>query len=211
MPYYNKKHILFIHIPKTGGTTIENELAKNDNSYLRSCKSNKLLPPPFHKTSLQHQFYKDLLNLKDFCKIDFNDKLKVFCVVRNPYHRLISDLFHFNLIQKGCLRENVCTIIKNYIKSKDTDNHNVPQFKFICDRKGVVYSHIKIYKTENLVKDNWKINNELGCVMNFKNYSLKGKESQDRYMTYLNDESIKIINNFYSRDFELFGYDKILK
>ncbi len=29
------------------------------------------------------------------------------------------------------------------------------------------------------------------------------------YTTLLNDDSIKLINGFYSKDFELFGYDKI--
>ena len=29
MPYYKNDNLLFIHIPKTGGTNIENELKKN--------------------------------------------------------------------------------------------------------------------------------------------------------------------------------------
>lgn len=28
MPYYKEKKLLFIHIPKTGGTVIENEIKK---------------------------------------------------------------------------------------------------------------------------------------------------------------------------------------
>jgi len=46
MPYFVNKHILFIHIPKTGGTAIEEALLKNDNIILHSLgkRSNTLFP-----------------------------------------------------------------------------------------------------------------------------------------------------------------------
>ena len=34
MPYYKEKKLLFIHIPKTGGTTIENIKKSQVNKYI---------------------------------------------------------------------------------------------------------------------------------------------------------------------------------
>lgn len=55
MPYYKKPNILFIHIPKTGGTVIENAIKKQYTQTL-FCLShlNGVLDPPFHNVTLQH-------------------------------------------------------------------------------------------------------------------------------------------------------------
>ena len=51
-----------------------------------------LLDLPYNKKSLQHQFYTTLYQFKNKLNINF-DNIKIFSVVRNPYDRIISDLF----------------------------------------------------------------------------------------------------------------------
>ena len=100
MPYYKEKDLLFIHIPKTGGTIIENELKKKTpeelfspgNNYLKS-----LINPPYSRITPQHQFYSTLYDYRRKLNINF-ENIKVFSVVRNPYDRIISDLLHFKMI-----------------------------------------------------------------------------------------------------------------
>ena len=92
MPYYKDKNLLFVHIPKTGGTLIENNIEKYTPQSLYSSKTNKLLDLPYNKKSLQHQFYTTLYQFKNKLNINF-DNIKIFSVVRNPYDRIISDLF----------------------------------------------------------------------------------------------------------------------
>ena len=92
MPYYPEDNILFIHIPKTGGTALHNYFVKKyhitidkyvhlfDLYYLRG---HKML-------SLQHLTYLELANSS---YIDLTNKnLKIITIVRNPYTRLISEL-----------------------------------------------------------------------------------------------------------------------
>ena len=60
MPYYKDKKILFIHIPKTGGTKVEQEISKYTSQTLYSRRTNTLLDSNYKNISLQHQFFNTL-------------------------------------------------------------------------------------------------------------------------------------------------------
>lgn len=74
----------------------------------------------------------------------------------------------------------------------------MPQHIFI---KGAPLVHIM--QTETLTKDM----NELGYDFNI--HDNKNKEDVD-YYSFLNNESIVLINDFYQTDFELFNYKIIV-
>tara|TARA_B100001057_G_C22815998_1_gene937454 strand:- start:79 stop:522 length:444 start_codon:yes stop_codon:yes gene_type:complete len=142
MPYYKEKKLLFIHIPKTGGTTIEDSIKGNTPQTLYSGPTNPLLDFPYNQKSLQHQFYTTIYKFRD--KLDLNfDNIKIFSVVRNPYDRIISDLFWFDLIKKDFTAGEVYNVIKNnYLYRDDLDNHNEPQYKFIVDENSELIKNI---------------------------------------------------------------------
>lgn len=201
MPYYKKINLLFIHIPKTGGTMCETEIKNKYQQTLYSGSTNNLLPSPYNKTSLQHQFYTTIYEFKDNLNVNF-DSIKIFTVVRNPYDRVISDLFWFKLIKKDFTSEKVYDVIKNnYLNRNDLDNHNEPQYKFITDKNCNLISNIKIFNTETLNESNDEISKFLGFDINVKRESI----NKD-YSRYLNKESIRLINQVYQKDFELFNY-----
>lgn len=201
MPYYKEKNILFIHIPKTGGTVIEKSIKNSYNQTLYSGKNNNLLPPPFNKVSLQHQFFTTIRNHKKKLSVIF-ENIKIFSVVRNPYDRTISDLFWFKLIKKDYSAEQVLDVLKNnYINRTDLDNHNIPQYKFITNKNKKIFPCIKLFKTETLNEDNKKINEFLNIDID-----IQQKNINKDYSRYLNEESISIINKYYKKDFEIFGY-----
>ncbi len=203
MPYYKEKNILFIHIPKTGGTVIEKTIKKKYNETLHCGQPyNNLLSYPYNKKSLQHQFYTTLYKYRDQLEIDF-DNVKIFTVVRNPYDRIISDLFWSNKIKKHFTANRVYNIIKNnYLNRNDLDNHNEPQYKFITDENLKLIPNIKIFKCETLNESN----DELNKFLEF-NIDIKRKNINKDYSRYLNKGSIALINKFYKKDFELFNYD----
>ena len=214
MPYFIKKHILFIHIPKTGGSSIEGALMNNDKMTLLGKQGNDLLPLPFKHISLQHQFYSTIYNYRDLCKINFDDSLRIFSVVRNPYDRIISDLLWIPMIEKTSTSSETTIKIKEYLSYKgyQCDNHNVPQYLYLCDNSGSLYPNIKILKTETLDADFKNLN--LECEIN-KRYQTgiianNQENTQIKYKKFLNKESIELINNYYKKDFELFGYDMII-
>jgi len=201
MPYYKEKKLLFIHIPKTGGTTIENNISKNTPQTLYSGYTNSLLDFPYNKKSLQHQFYTTIYKFRDKLHVNF-DNIKIFSVVRNPYDRIISDLFWHKLINKNFTAEQVYNVIKNnYLDRNDLDNHNEPQYKFIVDENSELIKNIKIFRTETLNESNYDLSKFVGF-----NINIKQKNVNKDYSNYLNQYSISLINTFYKKDFELFNY-----
>jgi hypothetical protein len=205
MPYFSKKHILFIHIPKTGGTTIEQTLRNGDNMSLIGSHGNSLFPDPeLRKVALQHQTYNAIYEHRELCKVPFDDKLRVFAVVRNPYHRLMSDLFYFHLVGRGSRPENIYKVILNYIDQDKYDNHNLPQYKFVTDKNGKLHQNITIMRTETLDDDLEKFGYKIGRRSNV------GSVKKD-YMEFLNQDSIDLINKVYQKDFELFNYPMVEK
>jgi hypothetical protein len=204
MPYYENVNVLFIHIPKTGGSVIEAEIRSKYKETLLSGPKNNLLDYPYSELSLQHQFYTTLYEFRYKLDIKF-DNIKIFTVVRNPYDRIISDLFWFKLINKDYTDEQVYNVMKtNYLDRKDLDNHNEPQYKFITDKNLNLIPNIKIFKCELLNKTNDDLNKFLGFDIN-----IIRNDANKNYSKYLNKESISLINEKYKKDFEFFGYKLI--
>ena len=181
---------------------ILNTKLKIHNQTLYSGKINTLLPSPYKNISLQHQVYKTIYRYRNILDLDFTN-IKIFTVVRNPYDRVISDLFWFKLINpddKPAVVLNV--IINKYIYDNHLyDNHVRPQYRFICDKNGKLIKNIKIFKCEELNDKNDELNHFLGFKINI----VKDDANKD-YSKYLNKNSIALINKIYKKDFELFNY-----
>jgi hypothetical protein len=124
MPLYriNGKIILFIHIPKTGGTSIERALQEEGPEALfNSNRIAGLQCPPQH-------FHGDILsNIIGDGFIDY-----AFCVVRNPIDRIVSEFFY--LTQHAKIRTGH-VFDRRKISIYDADQGEVSkQFSRWCDR-----------------------------------------------------------------------------
>lgn len=199
MPYYESIKVLFIHIPKTGGTSMEKFLkSKSKQTLYSSNPKNNILP--VKNVSLQHQTFKTIFENRRVLKVNFRE-IRIITIVRNPYYRIISDLFWNKLMSIDTPPEKVFEIMSRYIK-KHYDNHNLPQYKFLTLDDKTIAPQITIFKTESLTQDAIKF----GFEKFPQNRANTGKESHKKYMKYLNDDSLALINDVYKKDFELFDY-----
>ena len=98
---------------------------------------------------------------------------------------------------------DIFTIINKYIVTIPHihDNHNIPQYKYIIDSDENIIKNIKILRIETLKDDMIKIG-----FNDFNIFANKNKLNINDYDNYLNEDSIKLINNFYEKDFTLFNY-----
>lgn len=208
MPYFNNniKPVLFIHIPKTGGTSIEQYFSKKYSIPLDYRSLYDFIPIDINinmdkRISLQHKTYNEIIKYKDIFNINL-DNLTI-TIVRNPYTRIISDLFYFNLITIDNTKEEVYKIIIKYTNTTNKyDNHNIPQYHFILDNTYKINNNIHIMKTETLTEDMHKLG-----YTDFNLHENINKHSNLNYYDYLNNNSIKHINNIYANDFKYFKYD----
>jgi len=158
--------ILFIHIPKTGGTSIENYFYSKygiQRGYYSLYGIKKE-----YSVSLQHMTYKQIKeNIeagrdKVFKNIDLNSpKLKIITIIRNPYHRVLSELFSKRRLVLPTTPDIVEKAVHDFLSSSSTeikdDNHRLPQVDFFIDAIPDIQltgdeSRLIILQTENLTE-----------------------------------------------------------
>jgi hypothetical protein len=207
MPYFHNKdvNLLLIHIPKTGGTSLENYFSQkfnvplNNNSLFNPIKQNEIRGVKINST-LQHMTLNFIIKNSNVFNINRLD-LTIISIVRNPYHRIMSDLFFLGLVNPNFSKNKITEAIKNYLNN-DYDGHKRPQYLYLVDDNTNLYSNVKILQTEQLNEDMKNIGyTDFDLNRNTNSHKLN-------YIDYLNNESITIINNYYAKDFELFNYTK---
>jgi len=158
MPLFPEQNLCFIHIPKTGGVSIEFHffdkekptLNEKDKDYIEKYMIDSFWKPDssFSKYSYQHFTYNDLKN-----KIKDIDKYKIFTIIRNPYDRLVSEFHYRSGYDRNYigLKEEFKLFVKNFLRegvNNFTDNHQLQQYKFIEN-----FCNIYIIRFETLEKD----------------------------------------------------------
>jgi|WetSurSiteA1Bulk_404760.scaffolds.fasta_scaffold00439_14 hypothetical protein len=200
---YNKTKGLFIHIPKTAGTSI---------GKLEFVEINKRRP---HISSLNM--------LKAIGLQEWENRF-TFSFVRNPFDRMASTYHYFinmksghewyvgknigisELLKKYPTFQEFCLDFKRLKLAKD--RHFLPQWNWVCDEsRNVLVKFVGRYET--LERD---VNTAAGMV-GYRNKILLPHENRsvhEDYRNYYNKQCIEVVLNLYSFDFSIFGYSKNL-
>ena len=175
--------ILFVHIPKTAGSSISKILnEKNLDNWKREW--------PRHHDPYSY--------LKEANLVD--EKVFSFAVVRNPYTRTYSCYKQFNKAnQTNISFAEYLDNIKQGKISPISPLLHLPQSFYIMDQNNLQVE--RLYKFENLKE----LEDELGWTLGFYNV---GNYMVESYIEDYTDEAIEMTENFYSSDFANFGYSK---
>lgn len=207
----HKHKCIFIHIPKTAGTSI--------NTFFHPGVVFKTLPPDYDRLfgwcskrqiHLQHATSKQLVELGLVSEKVWNDYFK-FTFVRNPWDRAYSD---YIWIQKF---SGVKGTFKNYIHKtnefevilNDTTNHHylgdhlMAQTDFF-DFKGN-YKMDFIGRFESFENDITQVNERLGINTPFAKHENKGNR-HSKYSDFYTTTMKKWVDKKFKKDIELLDY-----
>ena len=166
MPIYHNLKAIFIHIPKAGGTSIEETIT--EFPLFRQKLVNKYNWYGNIKQQNYELDHSTMAFLKNNCKY-YDNNYFIFSVIRNPYARLVSE-YHYCKYQYSRLIKNLNTFndfvhelkekFDYILKNKETNHlyvsHFLPQYLFTHNyRKQPLIPMENIYKLEN-IKDDWK-------------------------------------------------------
>jgi len=199
MPWSEKHKILFIHIPKTGGTSIEYALNMKKNSAGYGVVNNK---------AIQHYKWDEYSQLNT---PNFEDFIRI-SIVRNPYTRFLSEYYWCQIKglgynSKQSINEFLTTVEtivknKNFYETRFHD-HFIPQHEFIYDAK-----------KEELVVDQLFHFEKMEDVREFlyKYWRWLPHKLKNRgHTTALTKEQQSRIYKLYKKDFTLFGYQRFIE
>lgn len=176
------KNVLFVHIPKTAGTSIKH--------YLNS----KKLDNWKRYNPVGHDPYFELESNNTLTESTFK-----FTIVRNPYTRTYSYYRHFNFQNNVDFSfEQFLDILEKKIKYDKTPMTSFPQIFYVLDNNSQNKLN-KIYKFENIEEFESDFEVKLPTLR-------EGNYSKEQYYFDYNSNNIERVKRIYANDFLFFGY-----
>ena len=210
-----KKKIIFVHIPRSGGTTIEKNLWRSEfnKEFTFDMNDEKNLLQGFvdqygnkyQSDGLQHL---SLDNIKKIYPVESKEFFK-FSFIRNPFSRVASayceimkyrkDLRDFLVIYKDSSFKKFLRLIK-----KNHHTHWMPMNKFFPSK-----SLNFVGKFESLSDDLDKLSKLINVEFSKKNFSDSGNFSEKaNYLKFYEDkDNIELVTEMYQEDLIRFDYD----
>ena len=181
---------IFIHIPKTAGTSVSRTLFNRGSRHVAYFEYEKANRRKFN------QYFK-------------------FSFVRNPWDRLVSTFFYLKRggmghMDKHWAEQNLAafddfeSFVHNWVTKKNVWSwvHFVPQHHFICDDKLNVKMDF-VGRMECIQSDFSHVAEKIDSPAQLVRTNVG---SHDNYRDYYDAETRKIVADVYEKDIALFGY-----
>ena len=203
-----ERQCIFIHIPKTGGTSIEDIIwgPERENRTPDQLWKN-LVRPGFNRYQsggMQH-----LLATQVRAEVgdDLFNRCFRFAFVRNPWDRAVSQYVYMK--QRRDLRRligmNRFSSFKTYLNRLKRGTHVqwMEQWRFILDDNGDMLVDF-LGRYENFKTDVRKVLDRLAISCDTLPHEKQGRRGP--YPQYYDDESRELVADMYARDIQLLGY-----
>ena len=212
MPVSHELRCIFIHIPRTGGTSIERALGmfrdwkvENREAIFGLIQSRDLQGKVSITQFLQHASAREVRDLlPPQCANYFS-----FAFVRNPWDRMVSIFCHKDPNLAMCLAAAGIDLqslsFDQFLGTARAFGHVhlVPQTKFIYDDRGACFVDF-LGRFEHLERDFAAVTQHLriDAELSWHNRSTHGD-----YRQYYDDRRRQLVAELYREDIEAFGYE----
>lgn len=211
----HKHKIIFIHIPKCAGSSIEKFFGMSKISH-KWDKTNRLYLKGWdsiHKMHLQHAKASDLLDKKLIQEKVWDEYYK-FTFVRNPWDRAYSDYlwmqkdrklegsFEDYILKRGVFEKHLTDVQSKHNRA----DHLFPQHEFVYDdQENCLVDYIG--KFENLESDFDEICIQAGIEKGQLPHEKKSTTKRLHYREFYTSAQRVLVAEKYAKDIELFGYE----
>ncbi len=196
MPLFVRSKLLFIHIPKTGGTSIEKLLEERGEAMSMFTSTGSIF---INGHTPQHCTFRELQDLNMV-----TDEVRIFTVVRNPVDRTISEYFYLKRHRPDIdeLYRGFDGFLDLFLNSRNNaffDNHNLSNVEYLIDHAGLISDRVTIFN----YFDVRGIEAFIGCEgLGRLNYY-----KTERASFQPDDRQLKRIRKYFREDFKYFDYD----
>ena len=213
----DSKRFIFIHIPKCAGNTVRNWLRRYDTRADFFWGIYAPFSDPQSTVDLSHI---TLPTLRRILGRETFDSYFKFVVIRDPYDRAYSSFLEALKFFPGYRRnDGFKRFLTEHVARADFDQfrpdgrklvHFTPQYRYVLDEDGRTVVGT-LCRLDNLEEDLRGIAEKLGLIFpeRLESHAVKVAPvtGQYKYMNHYDEDCIRIVNQVYRRDFELFGFN----
>ena len=211
----HKHNFLFIHIAKTGGTSVRaalNHLRWRDPWYLPQFICSKLSHLTGHRIGSKFPRHAKAIAAREMLPKEFFDQLYKFTFVRNPWDLQVSSFHHIRRERPHLMSgiDDFASFLKWKLNPQRPYQYHIDtsierQSDYLIDLHGAVIVNF-IGRYENLQDDFYQVCRDV----NIKPIDLPCKRKatdRENYRQYYNDDTAELVAAHFKRDIELFGYE----
>jgi len=210
----HRYQFLFIHIAKTGGTSVRGALQKyrwRDPYYLPQFIASKMSGWVNHEVGIKLPRHCKAITAQEMLPREFYDGLFKFAFVRNPWDLQVSSYHHIRRERPHLMLEGES--FEHFLRRKldparpwqyHIDTSITPQSDYLIDLRGeVIVDFIGHY--ENLQGDFDHCCQQIGLPTTVLPHKRKA-EDRTSYRQYYSEETQALVAQHFAKDIELFGY-----
>lgn len=210
----HKYKFLFVHIAKTGGTSVRsalNPLRWRDASYYLSFPAHKVSGLVGHRLGLKFPRHAHIIAAKEMLPAPYFNSLYKFAFVRNPWDLQVSSFHHIQRERPEVMNgiDNFNDFMRWKFDAERPYQYHIDtslslQSDYLVDlHGGLLTTYLGRY--ESLAEDFMAVVDKLALPVKALPHKRQAK-NRDAYKSYYEHDVVDLVAAHFARDVELLGY-----